>query len=377
MSQNQEVYILGGYQTDFARNWTKERKHLSALMREGVRALSRPPSRAAGSPDGSRRQLRRRALLASRATSAPSSSRSIPPSAVCRPPPRGRLRLRAHRDPRRVGRDRSRPLRPRCVVGIEQMKTVDRPPAATSSAPRHGTSTRPRASSFPSRSSSAARRRVRQALRPQGRAPRAASPRSTMRMHAATRWRRRATGPDESHAQHGDKFNAGHRRTHQGQRLLAGDRRLGGVFLASEKFATEYAKRNGIKLESTSRASSAGATTRRRSSSTTRSPRARTPYVLPHYAPDDRRRVRAAPDNRRRRTASTGSRPTTASRPPNTWRSTTSGSRSRARLEGGRGGLDRDSAASFPINPSGGLIGARPSGRRDRRAADARLLHGR
>ncbi|MFP6638730.1 MAG: acetyl-CoA acetyltransferase, partial [Myxococcota bacterium] len=31
-----EVYILGGYQTDFARNWTKENKHFSALMREGV-----------------------------------------------------------------------------------------------------------------------------------------------------------------------------------------------------------------------------------------------------------------------------------------------------------------------------------------------------
>lgn len=31
-----EVYLLGGYQTDFARNWTKEKKHISALMRECV-----------------------------------------------------------------------------------------------------------------------------------------------------------------------------------------------------------------------------------------------------------------------------------------------------------------------------------------------------
>jgi len=30
------VYILGGYQTDFARNWSKERKHLSAMVREAV-----------------------------------------------------------------------------------------------------------------------------------------------------------------------------------------------------------------------------------------------------------------------------------------------------------------------------------------------------
>ena len=31
-----EVYVIGGYQTDFARNWTKEKKHFSALMRESV-----------------------------------------------------------------------------------------------------------------------------------------------------------------------------------------------------------------------------------------------------------------------------------------------------------------------------------------------------
>jgi acetyl-CoA C-acetyltransferase len=32
------VYILGGYQTDFARNWTKEGKHISAMIREAVTA---------------------------------------------------------------------------------------------------------------------------------------------------------------------------------------------------------------------------------------------------------------------------------------------------------------------------------------------------
>ncbi len=36
MAAKSEVYVLGGYQTDFARNWTKENKHFSALMREGV-----------------------------------------------------------------------------------------------------------------------------------------------------------------------------------------------------------------------------------------------------------------------------------------------------------------------------------------------------
>jgi acetyl-CoA C-acetyltransferase len=36
MAATPEVYVLGGYQTDFARNWTKEGKHFSALMRESV-----------------------------------------------------------------------------------------------------------------------------------------------------------------------------------------------------------------------------------------------------------------------------------------------------------------------------------------------------
>ena len=29
-----KVYILGGYQTDFARNWSRENKHIAAMMRE-------------------------------------------------------------------------------------------------------------------------------------------------------------------------------------------------------------------------------------------------------------------------------------------------------------------------------------------------------
>lgn len=31
------IYLLGGYQTDFARNWKKENKHVVAIMRESVR----------------------------------------------------------------------------------------------------------------------------------------------------------------------------------------------------------------------------------------------------------------------------------------------------------------------------------------------------
>lgn len=32
--KNESVYILGGYQTDFARNWARENKHIAAMMRE-------------------------------------------------------------------------------------------------------------------------------------------------------------------------------------------------------------------------------------------------------------------------------------------------------------------------------------------------------
>ncbi|MGD8609361.1 MAG: acetyl-CoA acetyltransferase, partial [Myxococcales bacterium] len=35
-AQVPEVYVLGGYQTDFARNWSKENKHFVAMMREAV-----------------------------------------------------------------------------------------------------------------------------------------------------------------------------------------------------------------------------------------------------------------------------------------------------------------------------------------------------
>lgn len=35
-SDNREIYVLGGYQTDFARNWSKENKHIVAMMNEAT-----------------------------------------------------------------------------------------------------------------------------------------------------------------------------------------------------------------------------------------------------------------------------------------------------------------------------------------------------
>ena len=31
-----KTYVLGGYQTDFVRNWSKENKHLMAMYQEAV-----------------------------------------------------------------------------------------------------------------------------------------------------------------------------------------------------------------------------------------------------------------------------------------------------------------------------------------------------
>jgi hypothetical protein len=97
MAAGSEVYVLGGYQTDFARNWTKENKHFSALMRESVQGR----------------------------------------------PPRGRLRVGWHRHPRGDGRDRGRPLRLRARgrrrAGAQRAR---RPGGPSTSAPRPGSATR-------------------------------------------------------------------------------------------------------------------------------------------------------------------------------------------------------------------------------------------
>ena len=43
------VYILGGFQTDFARNWTKEGKHIPAMIRESITPV--PQTRETVAPE--------------------------------------------------------------------------------------------------------------------------------------------------------------------------------------------------------------------------------------------------------------------------------------------------------------------------------------
>jgi len=42
MTKPAPVYVLGGAQTDFARNWSKEGKHFVAMMREATLAALEP-----------------------------------------------------------------------------------------------------------------------------------------------------------------------------------------------------------------------------------------------------------------------------------------------------------------------------------------------
>ena len=121
------IYVLGGYQTDFARNWTKENKHIVGDAARG----------GAGRPRGDRHRARRRSRSATSATSppsctpcrgisAPSWSTSTRPSPACRPSRHeaacasGSIAILAASAEIEAGRyDLA------LVVGVEQMKTVD------------------------------------------------------------------------------------------------------------------------------------------------------------------------------------------------------------------------------------------------------------
>ena len=85
------------------------------------------------------------------------------------------------------------------------------------------------------------------------------------------------------------------------------------------------------------------------------------------HAPGDRRRVPAR-GHEGRAGALGASRRTTASRPPSTWRSTTSASRARRVVEGRRGRRDR-ARRQDADQPERRPHRRRPSGRRDRRRA--------
>jgi len=154
---NSEVYILGGYQTDFARNWTKESKHFSALMRESVLgALEKcdiAPEEVESAHVGNfaAELYCMQGHLGAFFTEVHPEFSGLPTSrheAACASGSIALLAASAEIEAGRYGLQ--------AVVGIEQMKTVaagrDRRAAIARRLP--GTTRKPKASSFPFRSSS-------------------------------------------------------------------------------------------------------------------------------------------------------------------------------------------------------------------------------
>ena len=170
--------------------------HLGDDPRSGRRAASPRP---ASSPARSRSATSATSPPSStrcRATSARSSSTSTRRSPGCRRAgTRRRARRARSRSSRRRRRSRPAATTARCVVGVEQMKTVVA--GAGRRLPRHRGLVRARGQGRRVPVPQAvrqARRRVRPPLRPQGRAPRAHLARSTTTTRARTRRRRRAPG---------------------------------------------------------------------------------------------------------------------------------------------------------------------------------------
>ena len=126
MANSQSVYILGGAQTDFARNWTKEGKHFVRRDARGrERRAGAGANRTARNPDRARRQFCRGALrqagpsrrFLSRGRSAFSGLPTSRHEAACAS---GSIAILAASAEIEAGRyDLA------AVVGVEQMKTVD------------------------------------------------------------------------------------------------------------------------------------------------------------------------------------------------------------------------------------------------------------
>ena len=100
-----KTYILGGFQTDFARNWRKEEHNLRDVMAEAVHGALDSASMEPGDIDTAHVGNFAGELYAKQGTARRLLRRDQP--RLRRPanlPPRGRLRLRQHLHPDGLGR---------------------------------------------------------------------------------------------------------------------------------------------------------------------------------------------------------------------------------------------------------------------------------
>ena len=375
MTKPAPVYILGGAQTDFARNWTKEGKHFvgpdargrarrARSDRKSNRAKSRPRTSATSPPSCTRKQGHIGAffLEIDPAFSGLPTSRH---EAACAS---GSIALLAA-----SAEIEAAATTWRACVGVEQMKTVD----STTGGDYLGTAAwyerEAKGIEFPfpklfGRLGDEYDKRY-------GLKDEHLAHISAVNYSNAKRNPQRAD-PQLVHEREPraarKQVQHGHRRTHQGERLLAGDRRLGRDFPRVGKIRDRMGQAQRQASSPTSRASSDGAIIRRRSNSTPRSPRAATTLTCC--------RIRA-----RRSSTRSSARASPASSELSRHRDArllhhlgVHGDRSFRHhqagriVEGGRGRRHR--ARRQAADQSERRTDRRgPSGRRDRRAPDARL----
>ena len=175
MTKPAPVYILGGAQTDFARNWSKEGKHFVAMMREAtlgaLEATKIEPREVETAHVGNfaAELYAKQGHIGAFFLEIDPTFSGLPTSrheAACASGSIAIIAASAEIEAERY--DLS------CVVGVEQMKTVDSDHRRR--LPRHGGMVRARGQGHRisvSETVRPARRRVRQALRSQGRTPRA------------------------------------------------------------------------------------------------------------------------------------------------------------------------------------------------------------
>jgi acetyl-CoA C-acetyltransferase len=324
------VYVLGGYQTDFARNWTKESKHIVAMMREAVLGGLEATGIEAKEVDVGHvgnfaaELYSMQGHLGAFLVDADPAFSGLPTSrheAACAS---GSIALLMASAEIEAGRyDMS------MVVGVEQMKTVDPKRGGDFLGTAAWYEREAKGIEFPfpklfGRLGDEYDKRF--GLKDEHLAHIAAVNYSNAKRNPLAQTR--SWYMTEDHACANDKFNSiigGRIKVSDCSQVTDG---AVSVFLASERAATEYAKKRGLKLESIPKILGWGHHTAPIEFGTKVAESRDNPYVLPHTRLailDALKRAGIKDCWGCRR-----SRRTTALPPPSTWPSTTSASPSRA-----------------------------------------------
>jgi acetyl-CoA C-acetyltransferase len=322
MAKPAPVYIMGGAQTDFARNWSKEGKHFVAMMSEavlaGLESTGIEPKEVETAHVATAAEL-----LPSRGIWAPSSSRSIglsglPTSRYEAACASGSIAIPAASAEIEAGRyDLA------CVTGVEQMKTVDPATGGDYLGTAAWYEREAKGIEFPfpklfGRLGDEYDKRY--GLKDEHLAHISAVNYSNAKRNPNAQTRNWFMS--ESHAQHESKFNqviGGRIKVSDCSQVTDGSV---AIFLASEKFASAWAKRNGKSLTDIPRILGWGHHTAPLEFDTKVAESKDNSCVLPHT----RRAIlgRSSAWESRASNRSRESKRTTASPLQSTWRSTTS-----------------------------------------------------